>query len=495
MVRLLGGWSRDIYQPPDHPTTQPPHCLRVSWIRMGNHKPKSVLDLFLTSSGVVGADQGIDAFYRNEGGNAFIDVVQEAGVRNKGNHTSGFFWDYDNDGDVDLFVQTSWYSDADGFNSLYRNNGNGTFTDVAQQAGIAQIKQISTGSYYGDYDNDGWLGLCITYSYQASLPNLLYHNNGDGSFTNVSNEAGIGGTTTGTVSFVDYDNDGDLDLFTGARGGGRVTLYRNDGAANHWLKLKLVGAESNRDAIGASVRVKAGVLSMLREMAGSSGLGPQQDRLPLHFGLGVNTQADVVEIRWPSGTVQTFTDIPADQRLTIHELEGMLVVVHNVFPSFGDPKGGTPVRLQGESFLPDSRVFFGGVEARDVRVESPSLITAITPPGITRLVDVEVVTPDGVRGVLKDGFRYTTLKVTRITPESGPVTGSITVQIEGFGFQAGAEVRIGGGRLINLVVTPALIRGTLPAGAPGIVDVSVTNPDGERDVLRRAFTYLPPPNG
>jgi hypothetical protein len=95
---------------------------------------------------------------------------------------------------------------------LYRNNGDGTFTDVTQPAGVEPIEFDSTGLYYGDYDDDGWLDLCITYN---DLPTRLYHNNRNGTFTNVRVAAGISGTNSGSVSFVDYDNDGDLDIFTG----------------------------------------------------------------------------------------------------------------------------------------------------------------------------------------------------------------------------------------------------------------------------------------
>ena len=460
-------------------------------IALGDYDDDGDLDILITTA-TSGAPQTANVLYRNEGDGMFIDVTQQARVWRKAWHKNAFFWDYDNDGHLDLFIH-SWPSEAPGeTNILYRNNGDGTFTDVTQAVGIALIEVDSSGAYYGDYDNDGWLDLCVTYH---DSPTRLYHNK-DGTFTNVRIAARIGGTNSGTVSFVDYDNDGDLDIFTGkSLGGSTIALYRNDGTPNHWLQLKLVGAQSNQDAIGARVKVMADGLSMLREVAGCSGgwYGNKQDRLPVHFGLGQNLQADMIEIRWPSGIIQTFTNILANQRLTIVELEGILVVVHSVFPTFGYPEQGTPVRIQGEHFLPGTRVFFGGVEANNVRVVSPSLITAVTPPGAVGLVDVEVVNPDGKRDILKDGFRYTTLQVTRITPESGPVTGGITVQLDGFGFQLGAQVQIGGKPLANAFVTPTLIRGTLPSGTPGTVDVSVTNPDGEKDVLYHAFTYISPP--
>jgi hypothetical protein len=466
----------------------------------GDYDNDGDLDLFITVHGNAlnnpdPDDQGIDMLYRNEGSGVFIDVAQQAGVRRHANHLSGFFWDYDNDGDLDLFVRALQYGDVYGFNILYRNDGDGTFTEVTQQAGILPVEQNTMGTDYGDYDNDGWLDLCVTYESSGSpglLPVLLYHNNRDGTFTVVSRQAGISiYMDSDCVNFVDYDNDGDLDIFFLAHLA--VLFYRNEGTDNHWLKLKLVGIQSNRDAIGARVKVMAGGLSMLREIAASSHQVLHPDHLPIHFGLGQNPKADVIDIRWPSGITQTFSGIAADQHLTIDEMEGILVVVRRVFPDSGFPAGGTPVRVEGEHFLPGSRVFLGGIQARDVRVESPSLITALTPPGASGFVDVEVVHPDGKRGVLKNGFRYTTVQVVGIIPESGPTAGGTAVEIDGFGFQQRAEVQVGENLLANTYVTPVLIRGTLPPGARGVVDVSVTNPNGEGIVVRRAFTYIPPP--
>jgi hypothetical protein len=463
-------------------------------IAPGDYDNDGDLDIFITRAVQTGYNTDLgNVLYRNEGNGVLVDVTQQAGLQRQGFDIDTFFWDYDNDGDLDLFLHC-WPSYFEGIvdetNALYENNGDGTFTDVTLSAGITPLDTPCVGAYYGDYDNDGWLDLCITYS---NFSTALYHNNGDGTFANVGREAGIAGTNTGSFSFVDYDNDGDLDIFTAKYFGSQVALYRNDGAPNHWLQLRLVGAQSNRDAIGARVKVTAGGLPMLREVAGCSGAGTKQDRLPLHFGLGSNLRADVIEIRWPGGMTQTFTDIPADQRLTIHEIEGLLVVIHGVFPAFGYPVGGMPVEIQGEHFLPGSRVFFGGAEASEVHVAPPSLITAVTPPGAKGMADVEVVRPDGKSDILKDGFRYGTLKITRIAPEGGSVTGGITVRIDGVGFQPGAEIQIGGKPIANPFVTTMLIRGILPSGDPGAVDVSVTNPDGEGDMLKRAFTYFPPP--
>jgi len=462
-------------------------------IALGDYDNDGDLDIFITSPavpswGVEEVEQEM-TLYRNDGDGIFVDVAQEVGLQAKNSPSEAFFWDYDNDGDLDLFTQSAETNDVDDINILYRNNAGSTFTDVTKSAGIELINNSGYGADYGDYDNDGWLDLCVTYN---KLSTLLYHNNKDGTFTEIAKASGIGGTNSGTTSFVDYDNDGNLDIFI-APGTGTTALYRNGGTDNHWLQLKLVGVQSNRDAIGARVKVRAGNLSMLRKIAGSSAIGSQQNRLPIHFGLGLNSQADVIEIRWPSGILQTLTNIPVDGRFTINELEGIQVVVYGVFPAAAEPKGGTPVQIQGEYFLPGSRVFFGGVEASNVRLVSPSLITSVTPTSARGLVNVEVVHPDGKRGILKSGFRYTTLQVIKITPESGPVAGGTTVQIEGFGFQQETQVQISLNPLVDIFWTPTSIRGNIPPGMPGKVDILVTNPDGERVVLPGAFTYILPP--
>jgi hypothetical protein len=448
------------------------------------------LDIYAVNQG------GADILHCNNGDGTFTDVTEDAGVSGSkisvpGQGTAS--GDYDNDGDLDIYVV--------GYpNILYRNNGDGTFTDVALEAGVS-YGEVSLVVTFGDYDNDGYLDIYLGNGYDSAFPeaDFLYRNNGDGTFTDVTGEADVGniGEALG-VAFGDYDNDGFLDIYVVNYEQPNM-FYHNNGNDNNWLHVKTVGTISNRDGIGAKVRVVAGDLSMIREISGSTGFHCFNSMMA-EFGLGRNAKADLLEIRWPSGIVDTFTDVRANQVIEVTEgasefaeMEGLFAVIHGVFPVFGDPAGGTPVQILGTHFLPGSRVFFGGNEAPDVRVESPSLITAVTPPGAKGTVDVEVVRPDGKRGIVRDGFRYATLLITRITPEIGPVTGGITVQIEGYGFQSGAQVHIGESLLADAFVTPMSIRGTLPPGEPGTVDVSVTNPDGERDVLSHAFTYVPPP--
>jgi len=378
---------------------------RIFELGLGDYDNDGDLDMFLPvfgSAGDIGLnpdpkDMGIDRLYRNDGNGVYVDIAKESGVQNNENLFMPFCFDYDNDGDLDIFLKTLKWESIYGSDKLYRNNGDMTFTDVAKQAGIKYIEQWGMSADYGDYDNDGWLDFCVAYMQTSGslLPIALYHNNRNGTFTEVSRQAGLPLSKTGGAftCFVDYDNDGDLDIFVSV---GNTMLCRNNGTGNHWLQMKLVGRQSNRDAIGAVIRVNAGELSMRRDVIGIAE-ELHQDHLPVHFGLGRNANADMIEIRWPSGIVQTFTDVPADQRLTIDEMEGIVTVVRRVIPDSGDPSGGTSIRIQGESLLPGSRVLFNGIEARQVRIETSTLITAVTPPGAKGFVDVEVICPDGRR--------------------------------------------------------------------------------------------------
>jgi hypothetical protein len=265
----------------------------------------------------------VNRLYHNEGNGMFVRVT-DGDVPNESGNFSGCAWgDYDNDGDLDLFVAKGGLRGIES-NALYRNNGNGAFTRETE-GGIVNDVGRHVGCAWGDYDNDGYLDLFV--SQQSGRQNRLYHNNGDGTFTAVTD-----GDMVNDVSYspngawADFDNDGFLDLFV-ANGAFTIGsynnfLYRNDGNDNHWLKLKLVGGPSNRAAIGAKVRVNATISGasrwQMREISGGSGFG-SQDSLIAHFGLGDATHVDTVRIEWPSGTVQELHDLAANQRLTITE--------------------------------------------------------------------------------------------------------------------------------------------------------------------------------
>lgn len=253
--------------------------------------------------------------------------------------------DYDNDGDLDFVTvsrsgEFSWTCACEGpFKGrtiLYRNNGAGEFEAVtAGDLGTAESIGANDGAW-ADYNNDGWLDLVLFRGLRSdgqghNATDLLYRNNGDGTFTRVWTGPIVnddGDARAG--AWADYDNDGDMDLvvanykWSSPGGSDRLpVLYRNEGNENHWLTLRLTGTEANRDAIGAKVRVKAVIggreLWQLREIRSKTGwIGSQDDMRP-HFGLGDATVAEVVRIEWPSGTVQEMTHVTADQILTVTE--------------------------------------------------------------------------------------------------------------------------------------------------------------------------------
>jgi len=233
--------------------------------------------------------------------------------------------DYDNDGLPDLFV-----TGMTSINRLYHNNGGGVFTNVT--SGPMLAAPPGGGSRccaWGDYDNDGYLDLFVG-SYNAA--SRLFHNNGDGTFTQITNDVFSSDANVGiacqSCGFVDYDNDGFLDLFVtrGADAGQTSNLlYHNNRGGNSnsnaWLEVALVGTAANRSAIGAKVRLHAMIggkaFWQMREVKNDEGrfIHP----LVAHFGLGDATNADTLRIEWPSGIVQTLTTVAPRQLLTVVE--------------------------------------------------------------------------------------------------------------------------------------------------------------------------------
>ncbi len=236
----------------------------------------------------------------------------------------GLWGDYDNDGWLDLFVTGGSPPWGAGLNSLHRNLGGNVFADVASTAGVVQSVCATFGAW-GDYDNDGDLDLFLTRF--TGTPNILYRNNGDGTFSSVEVGSPLTAGTyrLGTV-WADYNDDGFLDLFIacGLSPDQRAynLLYRNNGNGKSWLKLNLIGVASNRSAIGAKVRVKATIggksFWQMRELTGNTGLSGGHGLIP-HFGLGDASSAELVRIEWPSGLVQEFANVAARQTFEVTE--------------------------------------------------------------------------------------------------------------------------------------------------------------------------------
>jgi enediyne biosynthesis protein E4 len=445
---------------------------KLGWgmgVAVADYDNDGKLDLFVTG-------YGGNALYRNLGNCKFEDVTDKAGVRGGGFSTGAAWGDYDRDGNVDLFVSRYVHVDVEhmpefGSNKycrykgllvqcgpwglpgesdlLYHNRGDGTFEEVSLKAGVHdQIGYYGLGVMWSDYDNDGWPDLLVA---NDSVPNYLYHNNHNGTFSELGMVSGVSlggdGTQLGNMgvdfgdydhsgrfslfvttfqeqpkalwhnlgpagfedvswasgvgrpsyadvcwgtSFFDMDNDGWLDLLMacghvypqidslpeGPRYKEPIYLERNnrDGtfdevskaagladlplrsrrgaafgdifntgnvdalllnvgdapsllvnenwAGNHRVLFKLVGTKSNRAAIGARVTIHSGGVRQIAEVRGGGSYLSQND-LRLHFGLGKATRIDSIEIRWPSGKVETLENVPADAIYTVVEGNGV----------------------------------------------------------------------------------------------------------------------------------------------------------------------------
>jgi hypothetical protein len=330
-----------------------------------------------------------DSLFHNNGDGTFTDVSKRAGVEDKeGLFGLGVVWcDFNEDGYVDLYV-----ANDTGANYLYRNNGNGTFTEIglmsgaalsedgkaqasmgvaigdydhrgrwnlfvtnfsdeynafyrqekgfsftdvsyATQTGRASLPYVGWGCGFFDYDNDGWLDLMVVNGHvypqlatgklkiAYAQRKLFYRNNRNGAFAETGAEAGPAmnePSVSRGAAFGDLDNDGDVDVVINNLDGA-PTILRNDGGnQNDFLALELIGGRGNRDAYGARVKVIAGDLVQIGEKR-SGGSYLSQNDARLHFGLGRRAKVDAVEVRWPSGVTQKFVNLPVNNFIRIKE--------------------------------------------------------------------------------------------------------------------------------------------------------------------------------
>jgi hypothetical protein len=262
---------------------------------------------------------GTNFLYHNERDGTFRQILTNAIATDDwpGGTEAGAWGDYDNDGLPDLFVT----GDDGSPNRLYHNDGDGNFTSVTMAPRPAGSD--SMGCAWGDYDNDGYPDLFVC---NRGAPNALYRNNGDGTFTQILTGDPVNDDGQYSIcGWVDYDNDGFLDLFVSRATFSSVPttnlLYHNNGNTNAWLEVKPIGKASNRSGIGAKVRVQATIRGKIMwQMREISNGGSRWDQpLVAHFGLGDATNVNAVRIEWPSGIVQTLSNIGPRQIMSVVE--------------------------------------------------------------------------------------------------------------------------------------------------------------------------------
>ncbi len=251
----------------------------------------------------------------NNGSGSFTNVAAAYGALGGHGHTIGSAWgDLDNDGHIDLFVG-NFAHPGQPEPKFLRNlgpAGSWHFEDKSAGAGLAFVESFASPAL-GDFDNDGYLDLFLTAVYSPDTC-VLYRNNGDWTFTNVTSDAGLSGLVKSDQgNWADFDNDGDLDLVADGK------LFRNPGNSNSWVKIKLVGTAVNRAAIGAQARISIRAQTLTRQVEGATGETNQND-LTLHFGLGTQTDPVAVKITWPGGVQQTVT-VPVNATTTIRETD------------------------------------------------------------------------------------------------------------------------------------------------------------------------------
>jgi hypothetical protein len=291
-------------------------------------------DIFITN------DTQPNKLYVNNGNGTFTEkaivsgiAYNEDGIARAGMGVDAA--DYDRSGSSSLIISNF----SNQMLALYHNERNGLFVDEAPQSdvGHASLLTLGFGCFFFDYDLDGWLDLYVANGHiedaiervqprvRYAEPPHLFHNLANGKFQEVTQSAGASFASPRVArgaAYGDINNDGALDVLV-ATNGGPAVLFRNTGATNHSLRIKLAGTKSNRDGIGSDVRVTAGADFQTKTLhSGSSYLSSSE--LILTFGLGSHTQADQVEIRWPSGQLDQLKNVPADQIITVKEKEGIV---------------------------------------------------------------------------------------------------------------------------------------------------------------------------
>ena len=288
-----------------------------------------LVDIFVAN------DSTPNFFYKNNGNGTFEEIgfLSGTAVNENGSEqgsmgvTAG---DYDHDGLFDLFITNF----DDDYNTLYRNDGKLSFTDVSHPAKVAAVSlpYVGWGTKFFDYDNDGWVDLFVANGHvYPQIPtyrqrNFVHRNNRDGTFSEVGEQLGPPFNEKRAargVAFGDLDNDGDVDLVINNLDGPPNVLRNDGGNQNNSILIKLVGVKSNRRGVGARVKVVSGDLVQKDEVRSGDSYISQSD-MRLHFGLEKRTKIDLVEVHWPSGNVDKITDAKVNSIVIVKEGSGIV---------------------------------------------------------------------------------------------------------------------------------------------------------------------------
>ncbi|MFZ5495036.1 MAG: CRTAC1 family protein [Verrucomicrobiota bacterium] len=314
--------------------------------------------ILLRNDGPAGPDRAPRAPWK------FTDVTEAAGIDGPNKSFPSWFWDYDNDGDLDLMVTGYGIQDVGDVAAdylgrphpgqkakLYRNNGDGTFTDFSRDAGVSRVLH-AMGANFGDLDNDGWLDFYVGTGdpdFATLIPNRMFRNDGGRRFQDVTTSGGFGQLQKGHgIAFGDLDNDGDQDIYSAV--GGAVQddhypnqLFANPGHGNAWLKLELVGVQTNRVALGARVKVvvtdEHGAERAIHRVVGT-GATFGSNPLRQEIGLGRARAVERVEVFWPvTGVTQVFRSLEPNRLYCL--VEGAPAPVQRPLVSFAMPHAPT----------------------------------------------------------------------------------------------------------------------------------------------------------
>jgi len=397
----------------------------------GDYNNDGLMDLFVANT--YGENNSL---YENKGNGNFLKI-NAGSIVNDGGHSVGGSWaDYDNDGDLDLFVSNA----ADENNFLYQNNGNSSFTKIT--AGIiVNDKGHSHGSSWADYDNDGWIDLFV--ANDQNQDNALYKNNKDGSFTKIENAISQSGGMSFGAAWADYDNDGGVDLFVANRLNNENFLYQNvKGACQGKSCITLVGTNSNQSAIGAKIYVTATVygqrITQMREITAQSGGGiGGQNEMKTIVGVGDAGIIDEIKVLWPSGYEQTLTNQMVDDCLVITEENASKVcgiIYHDENENCMQDEGEVGIANQKIMLAPGNHVVFTDDEGRyeafvpvqnyDIIAEAGNNWALSCPSASVQQVEVPVI------GQAYCGFDFG-IKATCIAPDLN-VEAAVTAHRIGF---------------------------------------------------------------